>query len=270
MSENLEKLVNAIETQDKNTVKAIIATGIDLNQEVNTMQSRPLHYIGSDDTDTEIATLLLEAGADPSLRNYDKRTPLGYCGPIHAKLLKSYLYKDASKETKLGIQLIEAGKDLDIITSLIAQGADINTVDHEGRTALSRMANTFEWHLEYDTNGNITNRKAIADEQAIAILKVLLEKGADPNITNTSKYAPLHYACKIAHLCFKQTKLLIKYGANINAVTERRNTALAFAAEKGHLPSVKFLIEHGASTQNCLKYAKGNTVNSFLKEHGAT
>lgn len=79
-----------------------------------------------------------------------------------------------------------------------------------------------------------------------SVIKLLLEKGTDPNIAsnNTFKVAPIHSACAISH--FEIAELLIKYRANVNAKQMRGVTPLHSAAHHGQTKLVKLLIDNGA------------------------
>jgi ankyrin repeat protein len=62
--------------------------------------------------------------------------------------------------------------------------------------------------------------------------------------------------------------LLLEYGADVNAKTER-HTALHLAAEKGHLEIVKLLLEHGADVNEKTKYG-GETAVEMAEHMGHT
>ena len=64
----------------------------------------------------------------------------------------------------------------------------------------------------------------------------------------------------------KRVKYLIKKGANPNAETNQKWTALMFAAHKGHLEILKTLLKHGARIdfQNNL----GMSSNMYAAQNG--
>ena len=75
----LTTLLRAVEGQDKDSVQVLLAHKADVNAQVENGWS-PLHYaaaLASNGHDmTEIATLLLDAGADVNLQNNEGQTPL--------------------------------------------------------------------------------------------------------------------------------------------------------------------------------------------------
>lgn len=90
-------------------------------------------------------------------------------------------------------------------------------------------------------------------------IKECLAQGANVNFNNNEHYSPPIIAVAIkGHL--EIAKLLIKYGANVNATSDYGDkyysTALIESASKGHLEHLeiaKLLIEHGAdvNAKNC-------------------
>lgn len=74
----------------------------------------------------------------------------------------------------------------------------------------------------------------------------LLESGTDPNAAK-AKYSQtaLMLACKIEDT--KISRLLIQYGADVNAEDRERWTALTHAATNGHVSQMRILLKHGAS-----------------------
>lgn len=80
----------------------------------------------------------------------------------------------------------------------------------------------------------------------LSLLKLLLDKGANPNIAsnNQFKVAPIHSACAIS--AFDIVELLIKHGADVNAKQMQGVTPLHSAAHNGQTKLSKLLIDNGA------------------------
>ena len=78
---------------------------------------------------------------------------------------------------KLNEELLQATKDgdLEVVKSLVDQGADVNVKDKENATPLMRSVSR-----NYQ-----------------AIVKLLIEQGADVNAINDWGYTPLKYAIKL-------------------------------------------------------------------------
>jgi ankyrin repeat protein len=110
------------------------------------------------------------------------------------------------------------------------------------------------------------------------MLQFLLSSGADVNFYKTgSRSTALMFACSIN--CYRSCKLLIEYGANINAQNTNGSTALMFATDGYYTEEFALLLQNGADInltnnngQTALHIAAINENLSSCKcliEHGA-
>jgi ankyrin repeat protein len=77
----------------------------------------------------------------------------------------------------------------------------------------------------------------------IDIVQLLIEKGADVNITTrTDCRTPLHISCCMGHT--KIVQLLIEEGADVNVKDGDGNTPLQVASEYGYEKIIKILKEY--------------------------
>ena len=108
------------------------------------------------------------------------------------------------------------------VEELIKAGADVNSVDLDGDTALMCAAITGKGHC----------------------VSTLIEAGADVNIANNDGYVPI--------MCFarngddKSITELIRAGADVNIVNKFGETALQIAKTKDHLKCIGTLVQAGA------------------------
>ncbi len=81
------------------------------------------------------------------------------------------------------------------------------------------------------------------------MVTLLLEAGADPKARdqNNDDLTPLHWATEEGHLII--VKYLVTANADIEAKDRHDNTALHLAAMKGHLSIICFLLEAGADRE---------------------
>jgi ankyrin repeat protein len=82
----------------------------------------------------------------------------------------------------------------------------------------------------------------------VALARLLLEHGADPNSRNDMGWTPLHYACAIDARDKDMVELLLESGADPNAATNRGETPLGLAfgsANEGEAIRA-MLVAHGA------------------------
>jgi ankyrin repeat protein len=98
-----------------------------------------------------------------------------------------------------------------------------------------------------------------------------LKNGADPNESERSTPARQKFLMIVAgEGKLDLAKLLVKYGADVNAVDVDGNTALMNAASFGNLDIVKFLVEHGANVNAAATVAgfTGYTALIYASERG--
>jgi len=98
------------------------------------------------------------------------------------------------------------------------------------------------------------------------LVKLLLEKGADPNTpsNNQFKVAPIHSACSISN--YEIAELLLINGANANAKQLHDYTPLHAAAHNGKTELARLLINYGADIN--AKTNDGKTPQSLALEIG--
>ena len=152
--------------------------------------------------------------------------------------------KGAKGETALTVAA-QAGRD-DIVELLISRGADVNSQDELGNTALH--------HFFYDSD-----IKFLFDEsRKLECLELLLNHGADSNAQTTEKQSPLALAIEKQWLA--GVKCLIGHGADINARNgDSGQIALKLAAENKWLDGMRWLVSCGANI-NVRGYRKPSTL----------
>jgi ankyrin repeat protein len=128
--------------------------------------------------------------------------------------------KECEQPTKLDLA-IEKG-DISTAIHLIEQGADINSCGYDGLTPLHRAA----WHNSED------------------ITKIILSRGAHPEITTPDGWTPLHSAARAAREA--TVRILLNAGANILARTNDWQTPLHKSCQGGSEEIVQLLVDAGA------------------------
>lgn len=119
----------------------------------------------------------------------------------------------------------------DIVIMLLDNGANIDTPDGIGDTALYTMAR-------------------YSDE---AMAKILLTKGANTNTYNSLGETALHLAILRGEDGFGVTKLLLESGADTETRNTSGSTPLLFAANNDRQELARVLVEYGAN-RNSLEY----------------
>jgi ankyrin repeat protein len=119
----------------------------------------------------------------------------------------------------------------------------------------------------------------------LEMVKVLLYK-ADVNARSDFGETPLHFAYQgwsappnVIPSLPKVARLFLEHGAEVNALTGSRSTALHFAARDGMVEVVRVFLEHGADVgaenddgKTAFQLAQGeegNEIKKLLPENGA-
>ena len=88
--------------------------------------------------------------------------------------------------------------------------------------------------------------------------KMLLEKGANPNIAEKYGYTPLHLAADNG--CIEQVSLLVKFKASLNLLSsEGRRTPLDIAVKRKKEEAVALIKKHGGLRSEELKKPDNNS-----------
>jgi ankyrin repeat protein len=241
------------------TVRAFLKAGVDVN---STMEPRRVTNKGPkkgtaalplavENGHFNLAIDLLQAGADPN----DQRS--GFT-PLHVLtwVRKPQRGEDDGDPAPLGSGTLNSEQ---FIRELVKRGADVNTRLVNGRGGLGK----------YNTKG-VTPFFMASATADIAYMKLLVELGANPAITNVDGCTPLMAACGIGVGSAQASEVageepevleaaayLLKLGADINAVDANGETAMHGAALKNLPKVVQFLADRGA------KVEVWNKKNSF-------
>lgn len=194
----------------------------------------------------DAASVLLEKGANPNLADRTGRTPLYSAVDDHTMPASNRPSpKEVDNETT----------SLDLVKALLAKSANVNAQLKQQvpyRTKLDRGDDTML------TTGTTPLLRA-AKAGDIAVMKLLLEKGADPKLATRNGVNPLMAAAGLGSKeedttgrrktqadSIEAIKLCLQAGIDINAVDSRGQTALHGAAFWGLDEVVQFLVNNGA------------------------
>ncbi|KAG1652408.1 Tankyrase-1 [Nymphon striatum] len=160
--------------------------------------------------------VLLQNGADPTIRNADGKTALDVADPAAKSVLTGEFKKDELLETSRN------GNEERMISLITPLNVNCHASDGRKSTPL---------HLAAGYNRT-------------RIVQLLLQNGADVHAKDKGGLVPLHNACSYGH--FEVTDMLIKHGANVNAMDLWQFTPLHEAASKSRLEVCSLLLSHGA------------------------
>jgi ankyrin repeat protein len=158
---------------------------------------------------------------------------------------------------------------LDTVRWLLNHGANINAQGYHGRAPLHRAVNfghSQVFHMLMEHNADIHIRtdygesplhfaaSPYANHDHVDTMRVLFDRGADPNGRDNNNSTPLHHSSwsEIGPYVSRQgtvegTRLLLKHGAIIDAEDNMGRTPLQLAVEHGRDDIATCLKEHGAT-----------------------
>jgi uncharacterized protein len=90
---------------------------------------------------------------------------------------------------------------------------------------------------------NVAPLHSAAASQAIEIVRLLLEHGANPNAQQAKRFVPLHAAAQNGQA--EMIELLLAHGAEINPRAASGLTPLGLALKSGHEHAADLLRQHG-------------------------
>lgn len=231
-------------------VRVLLKAGADANEAIEAKRAVPrgpapgtsaLH-LAVENGHFELAIALVKAGADPN----DQRCG---CAPLH---MLSWVRKPNRGDSEDGDPPpIGSGKltSLDFVKEMVALGAKVNLVQKKGvpgRGILTRVG--------------ATPLIAAASTSDVALVRTLLDLGADPKLTNADGTTPLLAAAGVGvgapeeaagseAEALEVIELLLKLGADVNAVDKNGENAMHGTAYRNHPKVVQLLADKGAKIE---------------------
>src|SRR5499433_2406375 len=243
------------------TVRAFLAAGIDVNATVprpeNAPRSTAGSYIRPVDRGTsalllavqnghfELAIALVDAGADPN----DVRSGFTALHTI------SWVRKPDSSDNSDPAPAAGAGRltSLEFVREIVRRGANVNFRLAKGAPKQPNTSSRIE-------SDGATPILFAADRSDVALMRLLVELGADPLLPNFNNTTPLMAAAGLGttepleeageeNVALEAVNMLLDLGADINAVNNDGDTAMHGAAYNIYPRVVELLAQRGADPQ---------------------
>jgi ankyrin repeat protein len=215
--------------------KVFLKAGVDVNQTLNPGKmwqspgytellkagATPLH-VAVENAQFEMAAYLVESGANPNAAD-----PTGYA-PLHGLIAARRTPPGDSNPPPQGNGNMTA---LDFVKQIAARGANMNAkLRRGGMTPLLMAAETAD----------------------LALMKALIEAGADPLLGNSDNATTLLLAGRVTGTpdeVMRAMQLALDSGIDINSADINGQTAMHMAASKNLPDAIKFLAKKGAKIE---------------------
>ena len=211
---------------------------------------------------TPVAALLLARGADPNAPDWWGRTPLWSAVDMRNLDLDSRTLENG----------VERGPVLELIEALIAKGADVNARVKEfpPQRRFMMPLGSLAW---VDFTGQTAFLRASLSAD-VPLMKLLLSKGADPNISTFNGTTALMAAAGVnwvigqtysesPAMYLEAVKLCLELGGDVNAVNAMGLAAVHGAANRGSDDIIELLARNGARLD--LKDKEGRTPMTWAE-----
>jgi len=247
-------------------VKVLIDAGADVNQ-VSHYGWTPL-LTATQNRHYKLAAYLLEKGANTNILNNGGWSPL-------------YIATDNRNIEGGDYPVRKPDMDhLEYIKLLIDRGANVNArvcgvkstpTNCVGDSTETRTNFTMQWLYE----DGATPFLRAAQSSDVALMKLLLEHGADPKIMTSNKITALDVASGLGWVegvtyewspedNLQAVKLCLDLGIDPNLADDQGRTALHGAAHKGRNAVIQMLVDHGANLE-AHDMGSRDTVNGAMK-----
>jgi ankyrin repeat protein len=234
-------LLFAVREGRTETALRLLAAGADVNEPMkptrgNSKPTSPL-ILAVENGHFELAAALLKAGADPNNR------PAGYAA-LHAITWVRKPIRGDGDPPPIGSG---TASSLDIVRALVTHGAELNVRLEKGESARGR----------FTTTGS-TPFLLAARANDVPLMRLLKDLGADIGLGNADNCPPLLAAAGVGALgdgdeaagtddeALAAVRLLLDWGADVNAVDNKGETAMHGAAYQSRSNLVPLLNERGA------------------------
>jgi ankyrin repeat protein len=245
--------VYAARANDLESVRILLGAAADVNQRTNYGWT-PL-LVAALNRYYKLGAYLLEHGANPNIANNGGWTPL-------------YRAVDNRNVPDGDYPVRKPDMDhLEFIKLLLDRGADVNARVKD--STWTRTTFTQQWLYE---NGATAFLRA-AQSSDLVVMRLLLEKGADPKISTEDNVTPLTVAAGVGWtegITFEWSeaanieavKMLLDFGIDPNIQDDQGLTAVHGAAHKGHASVIQILVDHGGRL-DIHDYGYGPTAFNF-------
>ncbi|MEO8256396.1 MAG: ankyrin repeat domain-containing protein [Acidobacteriota bacterium] len=227
------------------SAEILVAAGADLKQ-TDPNGITPL-LMAVTNNHVGVSRFLIDRGSDVNVVDWYGRTPLW------AAVETRNMDVDNAEPFENGV---DRQPVLELIDYLLQKGADLNTRTKETppiRRQMLRTTGSLSW-VDFTGQSPFLTAALSGD---VAVMKLLLDWGADPYVTTFGGTTPLMAAAGVNWVVdqtfhegpkalLEAVKLCVDLGMDVNAVNSLGITALMGAANRGSDDIIQFLVDKGA------------------------
>ncbi len=246
-------------TKNRLIALELIKKGADVNAAGNDGR-RPLHQAVV--VMEEVARALVDAGADINAQDNDGNTPLIYACMKAREETVLWLLKagaDYKLQNNEGMTAESIAAQKGYSRALELMGADTLLQACKNNQKRSVQVILQRGDIDINERDEECNTPLIyaCKNNALDIVKMLLDNGADPNIGDRKNDMPLHFSAALGTLPI--INLLVKAGADVNCADNNGYTPLMFMAKNARTAAVLSFLKNPA-VDVCMKDNTGRTA----------
>ncbi|KAJ6233251.1 ankyrin repeat-containing [Anaeramoeba flamelloides] len=148
---------------------------------------------------------------------------------------------------KTSLHYATESENIELVKMLIRSGANTELRDFDSQTAyeIARLKGNKPICSQFlSLKGNSLIHKAAKEKDQKEVVRILKQNSSEAQTIDKFGRTPLHISAEMGDI--STIKILLNYGANINALSFNKNTPLFTAIKKDHIDAVKFLVKKGA------------------------
>lgn len=260
------KLHIAAQTSTSSEFLAVLTDAKDLNVR-DKRGLTPLHYAANNLKTSKNITILLEAGAEPTLIDSEGNTPLhfAYSPNDDRERIDIFLQAGIDPNSKNNngytpLHYFSKYGSFQSVQALLEAGGDVNATTKWAETPLHMAVhnpNAYEViqllikagadKEAKDFSGLTPIFSAVTMGERSSIIS-LIDHGIDINSRSKEGFTPFHYATNNRSMEQKSlVKLLLQLGADVNSRSLEGETPLYSFARNGNSESIRLMIDAGAN-----------------------
>ena len=189
------------------------------------MKNKTALHCAADEGHTDVVRVLIDAGADIDTDNNDGHSPLHSASTSGALDVVKVLVRAGA-----GVDVTDDNGDTLLI--LAAYFGHTETVRY--------LVGLPEVDVNHCNSQNVTALHCAAKKGHTKVVRVLIDAGADIDTRNDDGRSPLHCASTSGSL--EVVKMLVEAGAGVDVTDDCVRTCLIFAAYYGHTETVRYLV----------------------------